>query len=245
MQHGVAHVFLSPRSLDCLQSNTEGYCLDATELQDIDSGEDTDSFQRVVTKQAVRKGATVASSPLMQILNQMELEMVGPSARNDDEERDDDASPCTKQLLLNYCFGHGSAQPLLCPTLNIGLLKHDKKPNVALRWSKSVVSDIVAGDREAVLRVDDQKWESYQTRSGFDFVALRNINEGEELTLHYGLAWQEAKEQGEIKRKDFRLPLSVPNSVFPLRWRSDYRDAASLNLGKSETQMPEPETVRA
>lgn len=75
------------------------------------------------------------------------------------------------------------------PTIN--LINHDsQEPNVRLRWSHS---NLHYGKHMLEKSVDDV----WATPSGLlmEYVALRDVEEGEEILLDYGSDWQEAWER--------------------------------------------------
>jgi len=98
----------------------------------------------------------------------------------------------SKQLLLNYCFGHRKSEILLCPTTSVALINHSsKEPNVEIRWAHSdkYQQSIYHNNKlEHLFNVSDTD----NTKLVFDFVALRNIKPDEEIFLDYGPEWEKA-----------------------------------------------------
>lgn len=97
-----------------------------------------------------------------------------------------------ESLLVNYCFQPQDSDIMLFPYgPGVNLINHSLKPNVELRWStnpyhKSGYLDLDVADYMKL------------TKPGsliLDLVALREIDEGEELFLNYGVAWQKAWDQ--------------------------------------------------
>jgi len=106
----------------------------------------------------------------------------------------------TQQLLLNYCFGHFNSSVLLLPYSNtVNLINHPENgvPNVRLRWS------------ESSYRFFDKPLSVLQESSShllLELVALRDIEEGEEVLLDYGEDWVSAWEKHV---KDWEVDMSA------------------------------------
>jgi hypothetical protein len=96
------------------------------------------------------------------------------------------------QLLLNYCFGHRESTLLLCPYgLLTGLVNHGGKgkANVRLQWSDPKrVSHDTSLLNKTVKKLVKQK----SAALAMELVALRDIEEGEEILVDYGEEWEEA-----------------------------------------------------
>jgi hypothetical protein len=92
--------------------------------------------------------------------------------------------------MQNYCFGHPQSQLMLCPYgILTGSINHaHEKPNIKIEWSKS------ASMRHPEWKdMPLDKW-AHEAHAGlsFEYVALRDIEEGEEILLDYGAAWDKA-----------------------------------------------------
>lgn len=96
-----------------------------------------------------------------------------------------------KQLLLNYCFGHKESNLLLLPYgPMVNLINHNgQDPNVAIRWSKNIegLNDLFSTPWYDLLELDVVLM--------IDYVALRDIEQGEEIVLDYGMEWENAWKQ--------------------------------------------------
>lgn len=96
--------------------------------------------------------------------------------------------PSTYQLILNYCFGHADSTLLLCPYgLLTALINHSSQnANTRIVWS-----DTMRRKEWLEESIDDfaDKWIAGLQ---IDFVALRDIQEDEEILIDYGDAWEEA-----------------------------------------------------
>lgn len=91
------------------------------------------------------------------------------------------------QLILNYCFGHEESTLLLCPYgLLSSLINHShESPNTKIVWAKEMRHK--EWMNQSIARWGDE----YHTGLQFDFVATRDIQEGEEVLIDYGKAWQD------------------------------------------------------
>jgi hypothetical protein len=90
-----------------------------------------------------------------------------------------------QQLLLNYCFGHPQSTVLLFPySTAVGYINHGRPANVALRWSDRMT-------RPERLHEPAENLHADHLESGLllELVALRDIDEGEEILLDYGDEW--------------------------------------------------------
>jgi SET domain len=95
------------------------------------------------------------------------------------------------QILLNYCWGHDQTTILLCPYgVGVSYINHNKtKANVKIQWTK----DGELSHNASFVDIDPLKLlHDYKVHLAFDYVATRDIKEGEELFLDYGDAWEEA-----------------------------------------------------
>jgi hypothetical protein len=98
------------------------------------------------------------------------------------------------QVLTNYCYGHQNSSMLLCPYGNgVNYINHNQTlANVKIRWAQDF--DIVHNQTVVDEQVVEKLWWDYKPQLAFDYVALRDIQQGEELFLDYGddfeAAWQ-------------------------------------------------------
>jgi hypothetical protein len=102
-------------------------------------------------------------------------------------------------LVLNYSFGHKESTLLLTPYgAMVNYINHasKKKANVKVQWPSSddkTTIDLVAHKPEWLTK-DVNYLRDTTTKIGlsFDYVALRDIQEGEEVVMDYGDDWQHA-----------------------------------------------------
>lgn len=166
-------------------------------------------------KRFIRKGRVVAPSPLIHIPHRSVLDMYAPvyDKAGDRIYPDSKSGPEHQQLILNYCFGDSSSELLLCPYGYLtGLINHSPNPNTKVQWTNSTAMK----HPEWLNRPVSEWGYNYHSGLGFDYVALRDIEKGEEVTINYGPEW-EAAWKAHVERFEANPP------------RTDYRSAYELN----------------
>jgi hypothetical protein len=178
------HYNASVRSLDWLEEN--GQCMD-----NIKDGISTnpDAGRGAFANRFIPKGGLVAPSPLIQIPYRRVLTMYDGAHNEEDSLARVASRPNHKQLLLNYCFGHRDTTMVLC---SYGLMTtlinhgHGEKSNTKIQWSQSMRHPEW---RNQTIKSFEME---YHTGLSFDFVALRDIEEDEEIFIDYGDEWEAA-----------------------------------------------------
>jgi hypothetical protein len=98
------------------------------------------------------------------------------------------------QVLVNYCYGHQHSSMLLCPYGNgINYINHNHtQANVKIRWAEDF--DLVHNKTMIEEGLVYDLLYNYKPQLAFDYIATRDIQEGEELFLDYGdsfeASWQ-------------------------------------------------------
>jgi hypothetical protein len=175
----------SIREVSWLEEN--GQCMDNIK---VGLSGNPDAGRGAFANRFIPEGGLVAPAPLIHIPDLDVLTMYAPqnSLNEDGVPLRDLKGPVTSQLLLNYCFGHQESTLLLCPYGYLtAFINHSaKNPNTKIQWSKEM--------RHPIWRRDPIKEWGDQLHAGlsFDFVALRDIEEDEEILIDYGEAWEEA-----------------------------------------------------
>lgn len=134
------------------------------------------------------KGTVVSAAPLLHIPDRDILTMYDDS---EDGETRDKSKPIGQQLLLNYCWGHPSSSLLLCPySHGTPYINHDgQDPNVKIQW----MENDERYHNSSWLNEPVSFFESVWTpKLMLEYVALRDIQEGEEVLVDYGKVWEEA-----------------------------------------------------
>jgi len=136
----------------------------------------------------IPKGSLIAPCPLVHIIDKESLLSTTNSTHDGINKY---------QLLLNYCFGHRESSLLLCPTTSVTLINHNNdksKVNAIYEWTPTKEK----GKPNYRMRpIEDLEPKSaslseYNSKLSFDFVATRDINEGEEIFIDYGKEWVDA-----------------------------------------------------
>jgi SET domain len=138
----------------------------------------------------IPKGGLVAPMPLIHMGDRDVLTMYSPKPQKQGKEhtiRDLDL-PTHQQLLLNYCFGHKDTTLLLCPygSLTASINHSHNQPNARIQWSQHM-------RHPEWLNQTVLAWQhTMHAGLSFDVVALRDIQEDEEILVDYGLEWETA-----------------------------------------------------
>jgi len=150
------------------------------------------------------EGSLISPAPLVQIMDRQNLlmyEMVYDEEFHYNVRASDE--PITSQLLLNYCFGHEKSRMLLCPETNVVLMNHcssrlpvdgecaTQGPNAKIRWAGKWHPSTAKWLNLTFEELDALYLEG-NPGLAFDFVATRDINEGEEIFIDYGVDWEAA-----------------------------------------------------
>lgn len=135
------------------------------------------------------KGTVVGYSPLIHMADNRELWDIPYTKGNRKKKRPDYV---LQDLVLNYSFGHRNSTLLLTPYgAMVNFINHDKeRANVKIQWPSE---DLVAHKPEWLTK-DLEFLRNTHEKIGlsFDYVALRDISEGEEIFMDYGEEWQAA-----------------------------------------------------
>jgi hypothetical protein len=175
------------RSMEWLEEN--GKCIDH-----IVPGHSTidGAGHGAFAKRHLPKGTIITGSPLHQVPDQKTFHLY-----DCDEEQiyHKDGKPkrldavIGEQVALNYCFGHSESTLILCPYgSGVNYINHNKTlANVKIQWAEHGST----GHNASWLEMDPKKMKwNYKTILAFDYIATRDIAEGEELFLDYGDDWE-------------------------------------------------------
>ncbi|CAB9501132.1 Guanylate cyclase [Seminavis robusta] len=198
-----------------LQRN--GLCMD-----NLRAGESTipDAGRGAFATRAIAKGGVIASAPLL-VLKRDDLIIYEA----------DESTPILRnvlnfdkvvgqELLLNYAYGKDGSPILLVPIApGVSFINHNgKEPNAMIRWP----------EHKSQLFRDAKEWLDLHpldvlNESGklmMEFVALREIQPGEEIYINYGKAWEQAWEafKNSDQKSEFRHEIEVPPSFYPVKW---------------------------
>jgi len=98
------------------------------------------------------------------------------------------------QLFYNYCYGHRDSSVLLCPYgAGVSYLNHNQsQANVRVVWADSPHFQLVHNQTLVEQGTMADLERSPRPQLGLAYVALRDIEAGEELFLDYGDDWEAA-----------------------------------------------------
>lgn len=93
------------------------------------------------------------------------------------------------QLSINYCFGDSESTLLLCPYgAGVGYINHHQlRSNVKVQWARRFHNQELVDSGS----LDDLD-ASQESQLAFEYVATKDIKEGDELLMDYGPDWQNA-----------------------------------------------------
>jgi len=174
----------------------------------------------------IPKDGLVSAAPIVHIPNRSSLIIYEHMITDGDKWHRNVDLPSNHQLLLNYCFGHRDALLLLCPYgyLNFLINHSHKNPNAKVIWTEK-------------RRLRHPEWfdmpvkdwgNEFHSGLALDYVALRDIEPGEEITIDYGIewetAWQEHVKKFDRPRRSYipafelneMIDLKIPTSDEPL-----------------------------
>ena len=166
-------------------------CLDQNMKVDKTSSEDAKGLG-VFAKRSMKKETVITSTPLV------------PVHRSEMAIQDDEIEISKQQLMLNYAFGHPDSDILLLPIgPMVNFINHNQQPNAVIRWHTVKEHH----QKEGVLdrREEYHHPELFKVPTAtvvkthgkglmMDIVALRDIQDGEEIYIDYGKDWQKAWE---------------------------------------------------
>ena len=166
-----------------------------------------------------QKGQVITGSPLMFISDKKHLEMY--EREDDDGDELDEPELCAHQLVMNYCWGHPETDLLLCPYgSGMNLINHSRKgANVKIQWAPQGH----LGQDESWLRTSVQDMDT-RPYLAWDYVALRDIAEGEELFIDYGDEWVTAWETHVAAWQDTEKPGEYEDYMSAAEWNELYAD---------------------
>jgi len=171
-----------------------------------------------IANRFIPEGGLVSPAPLIHLPNRTSLVIYNHRISPEGKWIRDVTSPSTHQLLLNYCFGHKESTILLCPYGHLNLLinHNHQNPNSKIVWSEKKHLRHPEWFDQPI-----SEWgKKFHSGLAMDFVAMRDIKEGEEITIDYGIewenAWQEHVENFDSVRVGYR-PSYELNEIADLR----------------------------
>lgn len=210
--------------------DSAGRCLD-----NIRSGRSiiSEAGRGAFASRRLKAGNIITGSPLIHIPYEEMLLMYNADWNVDKNDYDVDSSKIRgRQLLLNYCWGHKQSTVLFCPYGGgINLINHNQSlANVAIQWAPDgQLLHNATWLRQTPLSEMEVE---FSTKLAWDYVALRDIEEGEELFLDYGNEWETAWQNHVLGWKNYETNTSFayyhPASYYNLDLKSPIRTKHEL-----------------
>lgn len=144
------------------------------------------------------------------------------------------------QLLMKNCWGHPETNLLLCPYgAGINLLNHSReRANVMIHWAPH--GHLAQNDAWFHIRVTDMN--SCKANLAWDYVAVRDIAQGEELFIDYGDAWVNAWEAHVAAWPNAERPAEYANYMSAAEWNDRFADA-DIRTVPEQQEHPYPEGI--
>ena len=141
-----------------------------------------------IAKRFLPKGTIITGSPVHHLPNRDFVNIYRFEEVNDRWEKREKIG---EQLLLNYCWGHPATSVLLCPYgLGVNYINHNQtRANVKIQWAKH---GMTSHDASWLVKTPEEMFQDRASHLAFDYVATKDILEGEELFLDYGDAFENA-----------------------------------------------------
>jgi hypothetical protein len=185
---GIIYKLNATHSIEYLEQH--GTCLDA--IRPANSSIRGAGLGAFATRHFVKDEA-ILTSPLIHITNHTLLNMYGKEwsqygGQLHNWKPSEEVE--SHQLLVNYCFGHRQSPVLLCPySSGVNYVNHNQSlTNIQIKWTENGR----LSHNATVLTLPLSDLPQHKSALAFDYVALRDIDKGEELFLDGGHAWEEA-----------------------------------------------------
>ena len=195
-------------------------------------------------KRFMSAGTIITASPLLH-MKLSYFDMYEEDVDNDVfGETEDDYQPLSTkvghQVLINYCYGHSDSSIRLCPYgSGVGYMNHNQTlANVMIRWA----ADGMVGHNSSILGITtDELVGSYEYPClAFEYIALRDIEQGEELFLDYGDAWETAWQEHTT---NWAPELDWLHYGSATLWNSGGKAAEPLRTTDEQKQDPYPNNI--
>lgn len=230
------------RSPDWLSKN--GYCMDSLRI-----GPSTIAYagRGAFAARKFQRGEIITVSPMLHfadknLLTMYPLKPVKNKATGESSlEHDHSSEPLGQQMLLNYCWGHPESSLLLFPMAShVSLINHQSdSPSARVAWARVKDNGLA----------NQHKYQDFTVRElafvdrpvvVMKFVAERDIEEGEEVTIDYGQEWSQAWEDYLRRWEVTRATKSHPWQAADAK---DYYSRRPLETRDTIQQNPYPPNV--
>lgn len=185
------------------------------------------------------KGTTITASPLHHVPDKSFANMYDFYLAEDGKWMRVRDKIVGKQLMLNYCFSHPEATILLCPYgSQINYINHSReRANVRVQWAQN----FLVGHNQSIIDHADLDFlrTTERPKLAFDYVATKDIAEGEEMFLDYGDDWIKA---WNIHEASFKPVPNAENYTSAHQWEKEMYNAA-IRTAYEQSAEPYPENL--
>mgnify|MGYP005840583093 CR=1 FL=1 len=193
-----------------------GMCIDHVDIQ---TATDPSMGRGAFARRFLPRGTMVAPAPLQAFPDRSKFGHAGPDHQPD----------ALDEMLINYSFQPANSGVVLFPYgAYFGFVNHNFDPskiNVKLRWSTNFMNHLQWLDPSITA---EQFWNLYYSGALIvELVATRDIEEGEELFMDYGRAWENAWNDHVKKWKPYQGKYMYPYQMdfsLPFRTEAEQKD---------------------
>ena len=226
---GVLHQSTAMRGLEWLEDH--GKCIDhiipgKSKIEGAGHG--------AFAKRNLSEGLIMTGSPLHHVPSETFFYQYDSEKDQDGEDKRIDHI-IGKQLTINYCYSHPEINLFLCPYgAGVNYINHNRTlANVKVQWAR----DGETGHSESWLGMSPTDLALKSTPSlAIDYVALRDIKQGEELFLDYGDIWEE---EWQDHVSNWKVADHWNNYTSAARYNAEHADDA-LRTIKEQKDDPYP-----
>lgn len=233
LEKGISSILQPHHLRDNLQDMPEARCMESIVAgQSLIEGAGRGGF----AAWSFQEGEVITGSPLIHI---HEKELLNLFSR---ENRLIESSHVVgKQLLMNYCWGHPETALLLCPYgSGVNYINHSRKrANVKIQWAPNGhIGQDDAWFHWSLRRMTS----SFRPNLAWDFIALRDIAEGEEILIDYGDEWVDAWEEHVAEWQTADKPSEYAEYKSAAEWNELFKEA-DIRTEEERLENPYPDHI--
>lgn len=232
LQNGIRALYQPHATRSIQELNEHGRCVDQLESRPSTIPQ---AGRGAFARRFLPKGSIVASTPVIYFPNDNFMLMYEGSWY-EKNKRPNKAKVDHHQIFYNYCWHHSESSIFLCPYgVGVNYINHGKNgtaANTRLQWAR----DGEMRHQESLLHSSPRSMLSAASpRLYVDFVATRDIQQGEEIFYDYGEAWQAAWDQHVANFESVKH--QYPEDFQSARdWNTQNRDAILRTEAEQENE---------
>lgn len=192
LKEGIRSLYQPAATRSLSELRTQGRCVDSIQPK---SSTLPNAGRGAFATRFLPKDSTITGSPLLHLGSHRLADMYNWHLDEEGGRVRDTTHVARQQLFINYCMGHADSSILLCPySSGVLYMNHNQSlANVRLQWAPN---GTLSHDG-AALELDPHELEMQgsQPRLAIDYIALKDIEAGEELLLDYGNEFEEALQE--------------------------------------------------